>query len=67
MGIAYSPGNASGLIGMVGGAPPVIKLVEGAQGIGIVLAETRRTAESMIDAFHGLNTRILMQEYVKKA
>ena len=52
---------------MVGGAPLVIKLVEGTQGIGVVLAETRQAAESVIDAFRGLNAHILVQEYIKEA
>lgn len=45
---------------MVGGAPLVVKLVEGTQGIGVVLAETRQAAESVIDAFRGLNAHILV-------
>lgn len=52
---------------MVGGAPLVVKLVEGTQGIGVVLAETRQAAESVIDAFRGLNAHILVQEYIKEA
>ncbi|MCU3614488.1 RimK family alpha-L-glutamate ligase, partial [Enterobacter hormaechei subsp. oharae] len=43
------------------------KLVEGTQGIGVVLAETRQAAESVIDAFRGLNAHILVQEYIKEA
>ena len=50
-GIAHSPDDTSDLIDMVGGAPLVVKLVEGTQGIGVVLAETRQAAESVIDAF----------------
>lgn len=49
-GIAHSPDDTSDLIDMVGGAPLVVKLVEGTQGIGVVLAETRQAAESVIDA-----------------
>ncbi|SUG01496.1 ribosomal protein S6 modification protein [Salmonella enterica subsp. enterica serovar Hartford] len=52
---------------MVGGAPLVVKLVEGTQGIGVVLAETRQAAESVIDAFRGLNAHILVQEYIAEA
>ncbi len=52
-GIAHSPDDTSDLIKMVGGAPLVVKLVEGTQGIGVVLAETRQAAESVIDAFRG--------------
>lgn len=66
-GIAHSPDDTSDLIDMVGGAPLVIKLVEGTQGIGVVLAETRQAAESVIDAFRGLNAHILVQEYIKEA
>jgi len=66
-GIAHSPDDTSDLIDMVGGAPLVIKLVEGTQGIGVVLAETRQAAESVIDAFRGLNAHILVQEYIEEA
>ena len=52
---------------MVGGAPLVIKLLEGTQGIGVVLAETRKAAESVIEAFMGLNANILIQEYIEEA
>ncbi|QIX94504.1 MULTISPECIES: 30S ribosomal protein S6--L-glutamate ligase [Cedecea] len=66
-GFAHSPDDTSDLIDMVGGAPLVVKLVEGTQGIGVVLAETRQAAESVIDAFRGLNAHILVQEYIKEA
>lgn len=66
-GFAHSPDDTSDLIEMVGGAPLVVKLVEGTQGIGVVLAETRQAAESVIDAFRGLNAHILVQEYIKEA
>ncbi|MEA1064599.1 30S ribosomal protein S6--L-glutamate ligase [Erwinia sp. HR93] len=66
-GFAHSPGDTSDLIDMVGGAPLVVKLVEGTQGIGVVLAETRQAAESVIDAFRGLKAHILVQEYIKEA
>jgi len=66
-GIAHSPDDTSDLIDMVGGAPLVVKLVEGTQGIGVVLAETRQAAESVIDAFRGLNAHILVQEYIEEA
>ncbi|EJV9178186.1 30S ribosomal protein S6--L-glutamate ligase [Salmonella enterica] len=66
-GIAHSPDDTSDLIKMVGGAPLVVKLVEGTQGIGVVLAETRQAAESVIDAFRGLNAHILVQEYIAEA
>lgn len=66
-GFAHSPDDTSDLIDRVGGAPLVVKLVEGTQGIGVVLAETRQAAESVIDAFRGLNAHILVQEYIKEA
>lgn len=64
---ANSPGDIHGLIREVGGAPLVIKLLEGTQGIGVVLAETRKAAESVIQAFMGLSTNILVQEFIKEA
>ncbi|WP_130834548.1 30S ribosomal protein S6--L-glutamate ligase [[Erwinia] mediterraneensis] len=66
-GFASSPDDTRDLIEMVGGAPLVVKLVEGTQGIGVVLAETRQAAESVIDAFRGLNAHILVQEFIKEA
>ncbi|ACT07229.1 alpha-L-glutamate ligase, RimK family [Dickeya chrysanthemi Ech1591] len=66
-GFAHSPDDTADLIKMVGGAPLVVKLVEGTQGIGVVLAETQQAAESVIDAFRGLNAHILVQEYVREA
>ena len=51
----------------VGGAPVVIKLLEGTQGIGVVLADTNKVAESIIEAFMGLEANILVQEYIKEA
>ena len=52
---------------MVGGAPVVIKLLEGTQGIGVVLAETRKAAESVVEAFMGLKANIMVQEFIKEA
>lgn len=66
-GFANAPDDTSDLIALVGGAPLVVKLVEGTQGIGVVLAETRQAAESVIDAFRGLNAHILVQEYIAEA
>ena len=66
-GFAHSPDDIQDLIKMVGGAPLVIKLLEGTQGIGVVLAETQKAAESVIEAFMGLNANILVQEYIKEA
>jgi len=61
------PDKIDDLIKNVGGAPVVIKLLEGTQGIGVVLAETSKTAEAIIEAFMGLNANILVQEYIKEA
>jgi ribosomal protein S6--L-glutamate ligase len=66
-GFADSPDDIDDLIKMVGGAPLVIKMLEGTQGIGVVLAETRQAAESVIEAFLGLNAYIMVQEYIKEA
>jgi ribosomal protein S6--L-glutamate ligase len=66
-GFAHSPDDIQDLIKMVGGAPLVIKLLEGTQGIGVVLAETRKATESVIEAFMGLKTNILAQEFIKEA
>ncbi|MBE0364763.1 ribosomal protein S6--L-glutamate ligase [Pseudoalteromonas ulvae UL12] len=66
-GFAHSSDSISGLIKNVGGAPVVIKLLEGTQGIGVVLADTKKAAESIIEAFMGLNANILVQEFIKEA
>ncbi|GGO71616.1 30S ribosomal protein S6--L-glutamate ligase [Bowmanella pacifica] len=66
-GFANQASNIPDLIEMVGGAPLVIKLLEGTQGIGVVLAETRKAAESVIEAFMGLKADIMVQEYIKEA
>ena len=66
-GFAHSPDDIPDLIDMVGGAPLVIKLLEGTQGIGVVLAETRKAAESVIEAFMGLDANIMVQEFIKEA
>lgn len=66
-GFAHHPDKIDDLITNVGGAPVVIKLLEGTQGIGVVLADTTKAAESIIEAFMGLNASILVQEYIKEA
>lgn len=66
-GFANSPLDTQDLIGMVGGAPLIIKLLEGTQGTGVVLAETGKAAESVINAFKSLNANILVQEFIKEA
>jgi len=66
-GFASKPDNIKDLIKNVGGAPVVIKLLEGTQGIGVVLADTAKAAEAIIEAFMGLKANILVQEFVKEA
>lgn len=66
-GFASKPDDVKDLLDMVGGAPVVIKLLEGTQGIGVVLAETKKAAESVIEAFMGLKANIMVQEFVKEA
>jgi len=66
-GFAHSPDDVDDLLKMVGGAPAVIKLLEGTQGIGVVLTETQQAAESVIEAFMGLRVNILVQEFIKEA
>jgi ribosomal protein S6--L-glutamate ligase len=66
-GFAHSTKDIEGLIDIVGGAPLVIKLLEGTQGIGVVLAETHQAAKSVIEAFRGLDANILVQEFIKEA
>lgn len=64
---AHSTKDIDGLIDTVGGAPLIIKLLEGTQGIGVVLAETTKAAESVIAAFRQLDANILVQEFIKEA
>lgn len=59
--------DVSAIIDKVGGAPCIIKLLEGTQGVGVVLAETRSAAESVLDAFHGLQARVIVQEYIAES
>ena len=66
-GFAHSTKDIEGLIDIVGGAPLVIKLLEGTQGIGVVLAETYQAAKSVIEAFRGLDANILVQEFIEEA
>lgn len=64
---ANSAGSTDDVLQMVGGAPVVIKLLEGTQGIGVVLGETQKSAKSVIEAFHGADIHILVQEFIKEA
>ena len=66
-GFAREPDDISDLIDMVGGAPLVVKLLQGTQGMGVVLAETRQAAKSVIQAFYGLEANILVQEFIREA
>jgi ribosomal protein S6--L-glutamate ligase len=59
--------ETEGAIEAVGGAPVVIKLLEGTQGLGVVLAENKKAAQSVIEAFHGVHARIIVQEFIKEA
>jgi len=59
--------DAEDSIDAVGGAPVIIKLLEGTQGLGVVLAENKKAAQSVIEAFHGVHARIIIQEFVKEA
>lgn len=64
---AHDPKKTDEVLKIVGGAPAVIKLLEGTQGIGVVLGETNNSAKSVIEAFRGLNVNILVQEFIKEA
>ena len=66
-GFAHKPDDIKDLLDMVGGSQVVVKLLEGTQGIGVVLAETRKAAESVVEAFMGLRANILVQEFIKEA
>lgn len=64
---AHSIQDIDGLLAIVGGAPVVVKLLEGTQGTGVVLAETKKAAESVVSAFRQLDANILVQEFIKEA
>jgi ribosomal protein S6--L-glutamate ligase len=66
-GFASSPMDTNDLIEMVGGAPLIVKLLEGTQGSGVVLAETKKAAESVINAFKAVSANLLVQEFIKEA
>ena len=66
-GYASKPDDIKDVIRMVGGAPLVVKLLQGSQGIGVVLAETQKAAESVIEGFMGIKADILIQEFIKEA
>lgn len=64
---AHYSKNVDDIIRHVGGAPLIIKLLEGTQGLGVVLAETKNAAKSVIEAFNGLQTKVIIQEYIEEA
>jgi ribosomal protein S6--L-glutamate ligase len=64
---AHDPKQTQEVLDLAGGAPLVIKLLEGTQGLGVVLADTDRSAKSVIEAFRATNTNILVQEFIKEA
>jgi ribosomal protein S6--L-glutamate ligase len=64
---AHDPKETEEVVKLAGGAPLVVKLLEGTQGIGVVLADTDRSAKSVIEAFRGANVNILVQEFIKEA
>ncbi len=64
---AHDPRQTDEVLKIVGGAPVVIKLLEGTQGIGVVLGETEKSAKSVVEAFRGANVNILVQEFIKEA
>ncbi len=66
-GFAHSTQDVAGLLEVVDGAPVIVKLLEGTQGMGVVLAETRKAAESVIGAFRQLDANFLVQEFIKEA
>ena len=66
-GFAHSTRYTQDLIQLVGGAPLVVKLLEGTQGIGVVLCETNKAAESVIEAFRGMDAQFVVQEFIKEA
>lgn len=66
-GFAHSPNDIPDLLQMVGGAPVIIKLLEGTQGLGVVLCETNKAAESVLQSFMKLKHHMMVQEYIKEA
>jgi len=66
-GFANKPDDIDDLLKMVGGAPLVIKLLSGTQGIGVVLAETQKAAKSVVESFFGLHASVLVQEFIEEA
>lgn len=66
-GFAHSPSDIDDLIAVVGGPPLIVKIIEGTQGVGVVLAETQKAAESVVQAFMGINANIIVQEFIEES
>ncbi len=66
-GFAHAPDDTDDLLSQLGGAPLVLKVIEGTQGKGVVLGETRKAVESLVEAFRGLDANFLVQEFIKEA
>ncbi|KIM12004.1 MAG: alpha-L-glutamate ligase [Sulfuricurvum sp. PC08-66] len=64
---ASNKSSAKDIIKLSGGAPLVLKILEGTQGVGVVLAESQKAAKSVLDAFYGMNVNLLVQEYIEEA
>ena len=64
---ASNRSNANDVIKLIGGTPLVLKILEGTQGVGVVLAETKKAAKSVLDAFNGMNVNLLVQEFIEEA
>jgi len=64
---ASNKANAKDVIKLIGGTPLVLKILEGTQGVGVVLAETQKAAQSVLDAFYGMDVNLLVQEFIKEA
>lgn len=64
---ASNQSDPKDVIKLIGGTPFVIKILEGTQGVGVVLAETQKAAKSVLDAFYGMNVNLLVQEYIEEA
>ena len=64
---SINPDNIEEQIKLLGGTPVIIKLQEGTQGMGVILAETKKSAKSILDTFYKMDTSILMQEYIEEA
>lgn len=64
---ASNKANAKDVIKLSGGTPLVLKILEGTQGVGVVLAETQKAAQSVLDAFYGMEVNLLVQEFIKEA